>query len=86
MADYTPHQKNIIRRYYEHSDELAFQRLSELVADLYLAEGKKRDRLWANAAAALDKVGVSKEKAAAIVEAKDAAGLAELLRELDRKR
>lgn len=86
MAEYTPYQKNIIRRYYEHSDELAFQRLSELVADLYLAEGKKRDRLWVNAAAALDKVGIPKERATAIIDSKDPARLAELLRELDRQR
>ncbi len=46
MADHTPYQRKIIDRYYKNFDAIKFQRLSELATDLYLAEGKKRDRLW----------------------------------------
>ena len=46
MADHTPYQKKIIRRYYDNFDGIQEQRLSELATELYLAEGKKLDRLW----------------------------------------
>ncbi len=46
MADYSPHQRKIIDRYYKNYDAIKYQRLAELVTELYLAEGKKRDRYW----------------------------------------
>ena len=46
MAEHTPYQRKIIERYYKNLDGITLQRLSELATDLYLAEGKKRDRLW----------------------------------------
>ena len=46
MKDYSPHQKKIIKRYYDNFDTIKSQRLSELATELYLAEGKKLDRLW----------------------------------------
>ena len=56
--NYTPHQQKIIKRYYQNLDGIALQRLSELVADLYLAEGKKRAKLWEAAAGCMQKLGV----------------------------
>ena len=46
MADYSPYQQKIIKRYYNNFDAIKSQRLSELATELYLTEGKKRDRLW----------------------------------------
>ena len=46
MADHTPYQKKIIKRYYDNFDGIQEQRLSELATELYLAEGKKLERLW----------------------------------------
>ena len=46
MADHTPYQQKIIKRYYDNFDAIQAQRLAELTTELYLAEGKKRDRLW----------------------------------------
>ncbi len=46
MADHTPYQKKIIKRYYDNIDGIQEQRLSELATELYLAEGKKLERLW----------------------------------------
>ena len=46
MSDFTPYQQKIIKRYYDNLDTVALQRLAELVTDLYLAEGKKRERVW----------------------------------------
>ena len=46
MPDYSPYQKKIIDRYYKNFDAIKHQQLSELATELYLAEGKKKDRLW----------------------------------------
>ncbi len=47
MTDYTPYQERIIKRYYRNQQEIAFQKIEELVADLYLAETeKKKAGLW----------------------------------------
>ena len=58
MQDFSKHQQKIIKRYYANIDQISLQRLSELVADLYLAEGKKRDKLWQSAAGCMEKLGV----------------------------
>lgn len=45
--DYSPYQQKIIKRYYENFDTIKLQRLSDLAAELYLADtGKKKERLW----------------------------------------
>ena len=46
MADHTPYQQKIIKRYYRNFDSIKSQRLADLTAEIYLSEGKKRDRLW----------------------------------------
>ena len=56
LADHTPYQRKIIDRYYKNLDAIQFQRLSEMATDLYLAEGKKRDRLWARVEESLRKL------------------------------
>ncbi len=54
MGDFTPHQKKIINRYYDHRDEIILARLQELVTDLYLADSDaKRKRLWTRVASAM---------------------------------
>ena len=37
--EYSRYQRGVIQRYYEHADTIALQKLSEIVSDLYLAEG-----------------------------------------------
>ncbi|MEW6358930.1 MAG: hypothetical protein AB1696_21540 [Planctomycetota bacterium] len=50
----SPHQKGIVKRYYEHKDTLAVQKLGEIVSELYLCtDPKKADRLWQSAHKAL---------------------------------
>jgi hypothetical protein len=86
VADPTRYQQGIIRRYYQNRDQLAEQRLGELVAEIYLAEGKKQDRLWKNAATALAKVGLPQARIDHILEKRDPALLAGLMKELQGKR
>ena len=46
MTNYSKYQQNIIKNYYENRDAIALQRVQELVTELYLSEGKKRQRHW----------------------------------------
>ena len=82
MEDYTKHQQKIIKRYYDNFDQIALQRLSELVGDLYLAEGKKRDKLWQSAAASMEKLGIPRERIDHILGKKDPEMVARLVKEL----
>jgi hypothetical protein len=86
LPDYTPYQKGIIRRYYEHGETLALQNLSEIVSDLYLADtAAAKERLWKRAAAALAKLKSSKARTERIVAERDLEGLAALLTDLTRQ-
>ena len=85
MDDYTKHQQKIIKRYYQNIDQIALQRLSELVADLYLAEGKKRDKLWEAAAACMQKLKVPQSRIDHQLAQKDPKLLAGLVSELQGK-
>ena len=40
MAERSKHQQKIIKNYYQNREAISLQRLSELVSELYLAEGK----------------------------------------------
>lgn len=85
MADYTPYQQKIIKRYYNNQDAIQLQRLAELVTELYLAEGKKRQRTWQTAAAAMRKLGVTEARVAHLVAQDDPALVAQLVKELQGK-
>ena len=82
MADHTPYQRKIIERYYKNLDAILFQRLSELATELYLSEGKKRDRLWAQAGESLRKLEFPEARVAHLLQVRDPALLAEILKEL----
>jgi hypothetical protein len=82
LDDYTRHQQGIIKRYYRNLDKIQLQRLSELVTELYLAEGKKREKLWESAVGAMKKLGVSQQRIAHLANKKDPALLAALVKEL----
>ena len=43
--DYSKHQRNIIKNYYENYDQIQLQKLQEQLTELYLAEGKAREAL-----------------------------------------
>jgi len=82
MEDYTRHQQGIIKRYYQNFDQITWQKLSDLVGDLYLAEGKKREKLWQSAASYMEKLEISKDRITHIMSKKDPALLAGLVKEL----
>ena len=82
MADYSPYQQKIIKRYYQNFDEIKHQRLSELATELYLAEGKKRDRLWGQVEQTLRKLEFPESRIAHLMEKRDPALLVGVLKEL----
>jgi hypothetical protein len=62
MPDFTPYQQKVIKRYYDNLDALAAQRLADLVGELYLSTGKKRQRVWESAVSAMRKLGVPQSR------------------------
>jgi len=45
--NFSKHQQNIIKNYYQNFDTIMMQKLQELVSDLYLADtDKKKTQLW----------------------------------------
>ena len=84
MADFTPHQQKIIKRYYDNQDAIQSQRLAELVTDLYLAEGKKRQRVWKSIVAALEKLKVPQSRIDHVLKQDNPALVAEIVKEIQR--
>ena len=62
MKERSPYQQKIIQNYYKNRSALSHQRLSELVTDLYLAEGKKRATIWKRIRTALENLEVKPER------------------------
>jgi hypothetical protein len=83
VKDYTPYQQKVIRRYYEHQPQILIERLANLVTDLYLAEGKKRERLWKSAAEAMQKLGVPQPRIDHVLKKNDPALVALVVKELE---
>ncbi len=82
MADYSKHQQKIIKRYYENIDAITLQKLGEMVTELYLAEGKKRQQQWKRIVTALEKLKVPQSRIDHLVKQDDPALVAKLLEEL----
>ena len=80
--EYTKHQQKIIKNYYDNRDAVGLQRLSELVTELYLAEGKARERQWKYIVGALEKLQIPPDRIAYLQQRDDPAMLARLVEEL----
>jgi len=85
MADFSPYQQKIIKRYYNNYDSIQSQKLAELVGELYLAEGKKRDRLWVRAGEMLAKLEFPASRIEHLLQKRDPALLAGVMQELEGK-
>jgi hypothetical protein len=82
MAKRSPYQQRVIKDYYKNRDAIMVQKLGEMITDLYLAEGKARDRLWKRIAAALEKLDVPAARIEHLVGSDNPALLAALLKTL----
>jgi hypothetical protein len=82
VAELTKYQQSIVKNYYENLDTALLQRVGEQVTDLYLAEGKKREKLWTSITTSLAKLGVPASRIDTVRKSDDARRLATLVQEL----
>ena len=75
----TRHQEKIIKNYYRNRDGIAFQRAQELVGELYLTEGKKRERAWQRLVPHLEALGMEASQIEHLQESDDPALIAQAL-------
>ncbi|TWT46479.1 hypothetical protein [Botrimarina hoheduenensis] len=71
-----------IRDFYDNREAVGLQRLQELVTELYLAEGKKREKTWGMIEAALKKTGMKEDRIAHLRQQDDPQLLAKVVAEL----
>ena len=82
LEDFTPYQQRIIKGYYRNRQEMAYQKLEELVADLFLAEtDRKRGALWKRVEKAMVNLEVPERIRLHILEKRDPAVLAKNLKD-----
>jgi hypothetical protein len=79
---FSKYQQNIIKNYYENRDAISLQRLSELVTELYLAEGKAREKQWKYIDGALKKLNLPADRIEHLRKKDDPKLLAKLVEEL----
>jgi hypothetical protein len=79
---FSKHQQRLIKNYYENREAISLQRLSELVTELYLAEGKARERQWKFIIGALEKLRLPEERIEHLRKKDDPRLLAQLVEEL----
>ena len=60
--NFSRYQQNVIKRYYQNQDQIGLQRAQELVTELYLTEGKKREKVWDSLAKNLAKIGIPEDQ------------------------
>lgn len=82
--NYSPYQQKIIQRYYDNVGDLSTQKLAELVGELYLAEGKKKERVWKQTEDAMRRLKVPESRIAHLMTQKNPTLIAELVKELNK--
>ena len=82
MAERSKYQQKIIKNYYDNRGAMSLQRLSELVTELYLAEGKQREKQWKYIVGALEKLKIKPQRIQHLREQDDPTLLAKLVEEL----
>jgi hypothetical protein len=80
--EYSAYQQKVISRYYQNIDQVALQRLQELVTELFLADtDKKRERLWGQVQKAMENIKVQPTIAQHILQTRDVKILAKNLQD-----
>jgi hypothetical protein len=62
--NFSRYQQKVIKNYYDNRENIALQRAQELVTELYLTEGKKREKIWDQLAGHLQKLGIPPDRIA----------------------
>ncbi|MBM4093637.1 MAG: hypothetical protein FJ276_30155 [Planctomycetes bacterium] len=82
MAEFSKHQQKIIKNYYDNRSAISLQRVQELITELYLSEGKKRQRYWDQISSHLGKLGVPQSRIDQLVAKDNPEQVAKLVQEL----
>ena len=77
--NYSRYQQSVIRNYYNNKDNVSLQRAQELLTDLYLAEGKKREKVWDSLFVHLERLGVPADQLQHLKEANNPELVAQLI-------
>ena len=85
LEDFSSHQQKIIKRYYNNQDAIQRQRLAELVSELYLSEGKKREGVWKRVISAMQKLGIPPSRIDHLRKQDNPALVAQVVQELEGK-
>ena len=86
MAERSNYQNKVIRNYYDNRETISLQRCEELVTELYLSEGKKRDRHWKSLATHLSNLKVPAATIEHLVAQDDPETAAHFITTLSKKR
>ena len=86
MAEHSRYQQKVIRNYYQNREGIALQRVQELVTELYLSEGKKREKHWKSLSGHLEALGVSAAQIQNLLEKDNPELVANLVKSLMEKK
>ena len=79
---YSKYQQKVIKNYYDNREQIDSQRLSELVTNLYLATGKKREKFWKTAEEVMQRLKVPPSRIEHVLQSDDPVTLAEVVNDL----
>jgi hypothetical protein len=82
MREYSKHQRNIIKNYYDNYDQIQLQKLQEQLTELYLAEGKAREKRWKAIVKSLENLKVPASRIEHVRSSDNAQLLGKLIEEL----
>ena len=80
--DFSRYQKKVIKSYYDNRPQMDEQRLSELVAELYLAGDKKKPKLWEAAKEIMLRLGTPQSRVDHVMKTADPVILAEVVKDV----
>ncbi|MFK7777815.1 MAG: hypothetical protein QM501_06785 [Gimesia sp.] len=83
MADFSNYQKDVIKRYYDNRGSIDQQKLSELCTNLFLTEGKKKEKLWDKARDIMERLNVPASRIDHVLSSADPAILAEVVQDIE---
>lgn len=82
QRDLSRYQEKIVKRYYENRPAMDAERLSELVAELYLASDKKKSKLWESAKDIMLRLGTPQSRVDHVLKTADPVILAEVVKDV----
>lgn len=85
MAERSKYQQNIIRNYYDNRENISLQRAQEIVTELYLSEGKKREKYWKSLEGHLLKLNVKQQTIDHLIAQNDPMQVAKLVEKLGKQ-